>query len=430
VLLALVAVAAPAASAATYTAGRTTTAGASMYTGHQGIVSATQVTTGAASGTLNSISVYVGGVQAAPGNHMQVALYGESGDLPRELIARSASQTLQPNSWNFFAMPATAVAAGTRYWLAFNADGSSTQVPIANVTGGRTTWFYPVGFGTWPATLGAPGLGPQAKQYSIYMTYSSGEPPPPPPPPPPEGSPGCGTPSVPGATTRTITVGGVQRTYLLVVPAGLDANTPVPLIMGFHGGNGTSAYARQTYALEGSEPVIYVYPQAPYWPEAGGVGWNVDPNGVDFPYFDAMLTEIKQRHCIAIARVFAAGKSNGGFFVNALACYRPSAIRGIASVAGGGPSSRCSSAPQPKAAMIVHGTRDATVPIATGAYSRDFWLVVNGYAGAAPVPGDPAPCVAFPGTINPVQWCQHDGGHDWPSWAGPGIRRFFLSLGA
>jgi hypothetical protein len=44
------------------------------------------------------------------------------------------------------------------------------------------------------------------------------------------------------------------------------------------------------------------------------------------------------------------------------------------------------------AAMIVHGTADATVR--TGMYSRDYWLAANGCSGAATVPTDPAPCVA------------------------------------
>jgi len=417
--------AAPAASAATHTAGRATTDATTMFTGQRDVVSATQVSTGGVGGTLDTISVFVGAVQAAPGNHLQVALYGDRADAPAELIARSARHTLQAGAWNAVAMPAAAVAAGTRYWLAFNVDGHVTQVPIANVAGGRTAWRYPVPFETWPSAFGAASLGPQAMQYSIFMTYRSGDAEPPPPPPD-DGSPGCGTPVTPGAVTRTLTVGGVQRRYLVVVPPGLDASAPVPLIMGFHGGGGTAENARATYGLEGSEPAIHAYPQAAYWPEAGGVGWNVDPRGVDFPYVDALLDDVEARHCIATGRVFAAGKSNGGFFVNALACHRPALIRAIASVAGGGPGNGCN--PPPTPAMIVHGARDMTVPLSSGEYSRELWLYVGGYAGAAPIPVDPAPCVAYPGTVEPVRWCRHDGGHDWPAWAGAGIRRFFLGL--
>lgn len=236
---------------------------------------------------------------------------------------------------------------------------------------------------------------------------------------------GCTTTTPIGASTRTITVNGVQRTYLIVLPSGFNTAASAPVIMGFHGGSSTSDYARQTYGLEGSQQVIYVYPQAPYWAEAGGVGWNVNPAGVDFPYFDTMLADIKSRNCVDGGRVFAAGKSNGGFFVNALGCHRSGSVKAVASVAGGGPQNGCTAA---KPAMIVHGTADPTVPISAGRYSRDYWLTTNNYAGAAAVGYNPSPCVSYPGTQNPVIWCEHGGAHDWPSWAGAGIRNFFLSL--
>src|ERR1044071_9630548 len=60
---------------------------------------------------------------------------------------------------------------------------------------------------------------------------------------------------------------------------------------------------------------------------------------------------------------------------------------------GGGTSGGCREGEQMAAsgvaAMIVHGTADATVR--TGMYSRDYWLAANGCSGAATVPTDPAP---------------------------------------
>jgi polyhydroxybutyrate depolymerase len=416
----------------THTAGRTTI-GPVMYTGQQNVMSASQVTTGAETGLLNSISVYVGEVHAAPLNHMQVAIYADDGtNAPGNRIANSSTEVLTANSWNVFPMPSITVAANKNYWLVFNVDGSGTRVPIVSSVA-RSTWRYPISYGTWPSLYGMLSRPVEAKQYSIYMTYTSvGITPSPsttigapiPPPTSSGGTAGCGLPITPGAATKTITVNGVQRTYLVVIPAGLNPTTPTPIVMGFHGGNSTADYARQTYGLEGAEAVIYVYPQAEPFADAWAA-WNVDPAGLDFPYFDTVITDLGKRHCVDTERVFATGKSNGAFFVNSLACYRPNVIRAIASVAGGGPQGNCTAA---KAAMIINGSADAVVPISTGMYSRDYWLAANGYSGAPSIPVNPPPCVSYPGTFNPVLWCQHGGGHDWPTWAGAGVRNFFLSL--
>jgi len=428
----------------TYTAGRTTI-GPVMYTGQQNVIFASQVTTGAETGPLNSISVYVGEVHAEPLNHMQVAIYADNGkNAPENRIVNSSAEVLSANSWNVFPMPSITVAANKNYWLAFNVDGSSTHVPIvSNVA--RSTWRYPIAYGIWPSLYGTLSRPVEVKQYSIYMTYTSvgitsspsttptatpASTPtttgiPTPTPTSSGGTAGCGLPTTPGATTKTITVNSVRRTYLVVVPAGLNPNTPTPIVMGFHGGNSTSDYARQTYGPESAEAVIYVYPQAEPFADAWA-GWNVDPTGLDFPYFDTVLADLGKGHCVDTEHVFATGKSNGAFFVNSLACYRPNAIRAIASVASGGPQGNCTEA---KPAMIVHGSADAVVPIRTGMQSRYYWLAANGYSGAPSIPVNPPPCVSYPGTFNPVLWCQHGGGHDWPTcWTGVSVRNFFLSL--
>jgi polyhydroxybutyrate depolymerase len=275
------------------------------------------------------------------------------------------------------------------------------------------------------------------------MTYSSVAAPPPPvtppppaappppappppvtPPPPVGGSSGCGLPVTPGTTTQAIVVDGVQRTYLKVVPASLTSNNPAPVIMGFHGGNDTAENANAYMGLSSSDPVLYVYPQAGPFADAWA-GWNVDPAAADFSFVDAVLAELKAKNCVNPARVFATGKSNGGFFVSSLLCQRSASFKAAASVAGGGPQYNC---PRPRAFMGVHGTADTTVPIGTGRWSRDYWLAANQYANAAAVPVSPSPCVSYPGTLNPVVWCEHGDGHVWPGWAGAAIRGFFLAL--
>jgi polyhydroxybutyrate depolymerase len=239
------------------------------------------------------------------------------------------------------------------------------------------------------------------------------------------GTSGCGSAVTAGTTTQTLSVNGVQRTYLKVVPPSINPNTPVPVILGLHGGNDTAENANAYMGLTSNDAVLYVYPQAEPFADAWA-GWDVDPAGADFPFIDALLADLKAKHCVAEGRTFAAGKSNGAFFVNSLLCNRPASFTAAASVAGGGPPNNCS---QPRKFMGIHGTADTAVPISTGRESRDYWLAANGWNGAAPLAATPAPCVSYKDTLNPVIWCQHSGAHIWPSWAGAAIRSFFLGVG-
>jgi poly(3-hydroxybutyrate) depolymerase len=239
---------------------------------------------------------------------------------------------------------------------------------------------------------------------------------------------GCDAPMIAGSTTEILDVDGLERTYLAVVPESVDGLTaPVPVVMGFHGSNGTAEIASETYGLTGIAPAIYVYPQALFSAEKGGTSWDVDPLGPDIPYFDAMLVDLAQKFCIDDARIFAAGQSNGAFFVHELGCRRADVLRAIAPVAGGGPSWHpdCT---QTETVMMVHGVADTTVPIETGINSREFWRGMNDCAEAASVPVNPDPCIAYIGCDEPVLWCQHPGDHEWPDFAGPAIRGFFLAL--
>jgi polyhydroxybutyrate depolymerase len=241
------------------------------------------------------------------------------------------------------------------------------------------------------------------------------------------GSAGCGTPEVAGTTAETLDVGGVSRDYILVIPDGLDGVTPVPLIFGFHGFNGTGEVASQYFGLTGTEAALYVYPQAlPLPGQGGGVGWDMEADGVDVAFIDALVAALEAEHCVDASRVFAAGHSHGASFSNHLGCYRPETFRAIAPVAGGGPwAGPCTGS---VSAMVSHGSADADVPIDNGIFSRDHWLEANGCAGAPSSSADPAPCVSYAGCAEPVLWCEHAGGHEWPAFAGAGIRGFFLGL--
>jgi polyhydroxybutyrate depolymerase len=238
---------------------------------------------------------------------------------------------------------------------------------------------------------------------------------------------GC-SPMVEGTVTETIDVDGVERTYLVVVPASLDGvATEAPVVMAFHGTNGTAEHVAETYGITGAARALYVYPQALWNEPASAVAWDIEVEGVDFAFFDAMLVDLAQKYCVDPNRIFAAGQSNGAFFVNELGCRRPDVLRAIAPVAGGGPSwyPDCTSM---MATMIVHGLADDTVPIQQGANARDFWLETNECEPGTSTPTEPPPCGGYSDCSEPVLWCPHAGDHEWPDFAGPAIRSFFLGL--
>jgi poly(3-hydroxybutyrate) depolymerase len=244
---------------------------------------------------------------------------------------------------------------------------------------------------------------------------------------------GCSQGAPTGVINGTITVGGVERTYILVVPADYDADTRYPLIFAWHGRTGTSTTARQYFGIEAQADgdAVIVYPQGlSVSGDPGDTGWELTEGGRDVALFDALLAQIQDSHCVG--SVYSMGHSFGGYMSNALACFRGGQgagdVRAIASIAGGGPFGACGG--DPVSAVIIHGSADSVVPYSQGEASRDTWI---GEAGCDPSgsPVEPSPCVAYDGCTSPlvVQWCSHDdtafGGHGWPAFAAPAAWALF-----
>lgn len=247
-----------------------------------------------------------------------------------------------------------------------------------------------------------------------------------------EPSGGCGQdPGFRGEMAQTMMIEGVERDYLLVVPAGYDPTKPYPLVFAWHGRGSNGAQARLYFKVEeaANDQAIFVYPDGlPLADMMNQTGWDLDPNNEDFAFFDAMVADIEGRLCVDAGRIFSTGHSFGGYMSIQLACYRADVLRGIGEVAGGGPFGQCSGQ---VAAWLAHGTLDAVVPYSQGEEARDF-MTGNNNCDAESAAVDPDPCVAFAGCDEPVHWCSHDieefSGHTWPSWAGAGIWSFFASL--
>jgi hypothetical protein len=105
------------------------------------------------SGTLTSLSVYVGATSGA--GHIRIALYtnGASG-LPGSVLAQTASATAALG-WNTLAVPAgTTLQPGT-YWILAQTDDPATVYRITSgLPASDEVGWAPLTYGPFPPTLG------------------------------------------------------------------------------------------------------------------------------------------------------------------------------------------------------------------------------------------------------------------------------------
>ncbi len=167
----------------------------------------------------------------------------------------------------------------------------------------------------------------------------------------------------------SITFGGVQRDYILYVPAMYTPGTSVPLILNFHGYT-SNAFEQMFYGdfrpIADTAGFIVVHPMGtidllgnPHW----NVGWGTSQVD-DLGFTAALIDSLSASWSINQDRIYSTGMSNGGFMSYHLACELSDRIAAIASVTGtmnvNQPGTCSPSHPMP--VMEIHGTADATVP--------------------------------------------------------------------
>lgn len=171
-------------------------------------------------------------------------------------------------------------------------------------------------------------------------------------------------------TTRSIKVAGVERSYLLHVPATLPHDRPSALVLVFHGGGGTPAWAeRESRFSELAEREGFIVA----YPEGLGKSWNDgrDDPGIraqrdavdDLSFIKALLDEIGRTYRIDSSRVFATGISNGGMFSQFLATRLSDRIAAVAPVAAGLPAPLAEGfrPAKPVSVLMINGTEDPLV---------------------------------------------------------------------
>lgn len=165
---------------ATYTTAPATTRightgiGASTDTGDMNHMNGSRFVTGSEPATVTSMSVHLKGVQAAPNNQYQLAIYADADGSPGARVASSASGALTANAWNTRPIAAT-LAPNTAYWLMYNTNGDN-NLSYDTGTANQGAWSAATPFGSWPATFGAANRW-NAK-FSIYATTGADTTPP------------------------------------------------------------------------------------------------------------------------------------------------------------------------------------------------------------------------------------------------------------
>jgi polyhydroxybutyrate depolymerase len=142
----------------------------------------------------------------------------------------------------------------------------------------------------------------------------------------------------PGDTTRSVSVDGTMRSYVLHVPSTYDGKNPVPLVVDFHGvgDSGLDEAASSPYpARLDPEGVVMAFPNGLRGP--AGTAWNVGPCCVeavdDVAFARAVVTDVQARACVDPARVYAVGVLTGGGMAHYLACHAADVFAAVAPAA-------------------------------------------------------------------------------------------------
>jgi len=176
----------------------------------------------------------------------------------------------------------------------------------------------------------------------------------------------CSSSSTVSMQSRTISVGGVSRSFFVSTPNPAPAvGTPVPVIFNFHGAGGNaSAFETSTgmAATATQRGYTVITPQAIAQGGGSTPGWGSPSSGgapADVAFAEAILTDIDDVTCVDDSRIFASGFSSGASFSAYLGC-RWNKVAAIAPWAGVNliNPARCTTRAVPL--LVTHGDADTT----------------------------------------------------------------------
>ena len=232
--------------------------------------------------------------------------------------------------------------------------------------------------------------------------------------------------------TIPMTVGSMQRRYILSVPTNYDNTKPYKLVIAYHqrDGNDLQMYANQYYHLQplSKDTTIFVAPngQLNNAPCSGtssqgesNCGWP-NSNDSDMNFADALVKAVEDSFCIDTNRIFATGWSYGGAMSYETSCARPLGaangyIRGVAVYSG---SPQITQGPCPPMKQVAyygsHGTQDNVLQPSGGMQMAQDFAKANGCTWTNPPTASGAHvCTQISGCPSgyPVEFCSFVGQH-------------------
>ena len=175
-------------------------------------------------------------------------------------------------------------------------------------------------------------------------------------------------------TLHTITIEGMQpRTYYLYAPAESNADSKLPLLLGFHGRTADAQFFRSQSMIDTYVPTEkfiavlingYVDPWSSW--NAGNCCSPATQNNIDdVGVVSAIIEQTISTFNVDQSKIWATGHSNGGMMAYRLGCDLSEKITAIGIVGGALMDQTCNPT-KPVSIMHLHGNLDPTVPYEGG----------------------------------------------------------------
>ena len=230
-----------------------------------------------------------------------------------------------------------------------------------------------------------------------------------------------------GAQMSTITVGGLQREYMIYVPQNLGENRP--LLISCHGMKQDAAYQKGMLSIESvadTAKFVTVFPNGIGNADGSNRGWDISGDR-DINFILALIDEMADKYKIDRKRVYLSGFSMGGMLTYHAMNRIADKIAAFAPISGysmGGTTANANVRPIP--IIHTHGTSDDVVNFSGVQGALNAWINHNGcptrakvtqnYRGAAHItrhvwgPGNNGVEVVLMEMANKGHWISNDNG--------------------